>query len=381
MDAQQAIDGNQNHHSHKAKIAGRGAKEKKKEKSQKEKGTRNEKHNSRANSVANIGKTKRSIQRNLDRSQKKEYVPTVDRRTDLVHETPPSVIVIMGPKNVGKSTLIRSLVKLYTNHNLTTINGPITLITGKSKRITIFECPTDPNQQTAAMLDCAKIADLVLLCVNVQVGFTMETFEFLNILQTHGFPKVMGILTHCDLIRTNKQLNNMKKLYKQRFWTEIYQGAKMFHFSGIIHNKYYLKNEIKQLSLFISRVKYRPLLWRNTHPYVLVDRYEDVTNPNDIVLPNVAGTNQSHETSSDDDPQQTRSIIFYGYVRGTHLKPNMTMHCIGIGDYTMTSITALPDPLPLPDKESERKVSKNECLGLTLSEIDFALLFKLETYR
>ena len=59
----------------------------------------------------------------------------------------------------------------------------------------------------------------------------------------------------------------------------------------------------------------------------------------------------------------------------------MTMHCIGIGDYTMTSITALPDPLPLPDKESERKVSKNECLGLTLSEIDFVLLFKLESYR
>ena len=354
MEASQGNDGNQSHHSHKVKVAGRGAKEKKKEKSQKEKGTRNEKHNSRANSVANIGKTKRSIQRNLDRSQKKEYVPAVDRRTDLVHETPPSVIVIMGPKNVGKSTLIRSLVKLYTNHNLTTITGPITLVTGKSKRITIFECPTDPNQQTAAMLDCAKIADLVLLCVNVQVGFTMETFEFLNILQTHGFPKVMGILTHCDLIRTNKQLNNMKKLYKQRFWTEIYQGAKMFHFSGIIHNKYYLKNEIKQLSLFISRVKYRPLVWRNTHPYVLVDRYEDVTNPNDIYP-------TATDTDDNGNPQQsTRSIIFYGYVRGTHLKPNMTIHCIGIGDYAMTSITALPDPLPLPDKESERKTLKKK---------------------
>jgi ribosome biogenesis protein BMS1 len=347
MNMEQPTDNNQSHHSHKAKVAGRGAKEKKKDKLQKEKGTRNEKHNSRANSVAKIGKTKRTIQRNLDRSQKKEYVPSVDRRTDLVHETPPSVIVIMGPKNVGKSTLIRSLVKLYTNHNLTSITGPITIITGKTKRITIFECPTDPQQQTTAMLDCAKIADLVLLCVNVQVGFTMETFEFLNILQTHGFPKVMGILTHCDLIRTNKQLNNMKKLYKQRFWTEIYQGAKMFYFSGVIHNKYYLKNEIKQLSLFISRVKYRPLLWRNTHPYVLVDRYEDVTNPNDVT---------AAEQSGRDGQDQSRSIIFYGYVRGTHLKPNMTIHCIGIGDYTMSSITSLPDPLPLPEKESERKV-------------------------
>jgi ribosome biogenesis protein BMS1 len=336
MDAQ---DHTQDHHSHKSRKAGRGAKEKKKDQVQKEKGQRTEKHNARAHSVAKIGKTKRTIQRNLDRSQKKEYVPAVDRRTDLIHETPPPVVVVMGPKNVGKSTLIRSLIKLYTNHNLTTVTGPITVITGKTKRITFIECPTDPSNQIAAMLDCAKVADLVLLCVNVKVGFTMETFEFLNILQTHGFPKVMGILTHCDLLKTTKQLHTAKKMYKQRFWTEIYQGAKMFHFSGIIHNKY-LKNEIKQLSLFISRVKFRPLVWRNTHPYVIVDRYEDVTNPNDI----------------ENNPYIERSIIFYGYVRGTHLKPNMTLHCIGIGDYTMSSVTALPDPLPLPDKESERKV-------------------------
>ena len=128
--------------------------------------------------------------------------------------------------------------------------GPITVVTGKSKRITLIECPND----TAAMLDCAKIADLVLLCVDAKFGFEMETFEFLNVLQTHGFPKVMGIFTHLDLFRTAKNLRKTKKLLKHRFWTEIYEGAKMFYFSGVINGKY-LKNEVKQLTLFISRVK------------------------------------------------------------------------------------------------------------------------------
>jgi hypothetical protein len=82
----------------------------------------------------------------------------------------------------------------------------------------------------------------------------METFEFLNILQTHGFPKVMGVFTHLDQFRTAKNLRKTKKLLKHRFWTEIYDGAKMFYFSGVVNGKY-LKNEVKQLTLFIQRVK------------------------------------------------------------------------------------------------------------------------------
>ena len=107
-----------------------------------------------------------------------------------------------------------------------------------------------------AMIDISKIADLVLTLIDAKFGFEMETFEFLNLLQTHGYPKVMGVFTHLDQFRTAKNLRKTKKLLKHRFWTEIYDGAKMLYFSGIINNKY-LKNETKQLTLFISRVKVR----------------------------------------------------------------------------------------------------------------------------
>ena len=241
----------QDHHTHKQRKEGRGAKEKKKTLKEKKDGTRKERHNPRAFSVSNIGRTQRTIQRNLDRSQKKEYIPQKDRQSSIANASPPALVVVMGPPKVGKTTLIRSLVKLYTNHNLTTVTGPITVVTGKQKRITLLECP---SHDTSSLLDCAKIADLVLLCVDAKFGFEMETFEFLNILQTHGFPKVMGVFTHLDQFQTAQNLRKTKKLLKHRFWTEIYDGAKMFYFSGMIHGKY-LKNEVKQLSLFISRVK------------------------------------------------------------------------------------------------------------------------------
>jgi ABC-type phosphate transport system ATPase subunit len=76
----------------------------------------------------------------------------------------------MGPPKCGKSTLIRSLVKVYTNHNLTEIVGPITVVAAKTRRVTFIECPNS----TTAMIDCAKVADLVLLCVDAKFGFEME---------------------------------------------------------------------------------------------------------------------------------------------------------------------------------------------------------------
>ena len=74
------------------------------------------------------------------------------------------------------------------------------------------------------MIDVAKIADLVLLLIDAKFGFEMETFEFLNIAQVYGLPRVMGVLTHMDLYKImNKQLNKRKTQLKHRFWTEIYQ--------------------------------------------------------------------------------------------------------------------------------------------------------------
>jgi ribosome biogenesis protein BMS1 len=116
-----------------------------------------------------------------------------------------------------------------------------------------------------------------------------------------------------------------------------------------------LKNEVKQLTLFISRVKYRPLVWRNTHPYVLVDRHEDITHPNTIA----------------DDPTCDRSVTFYGYVRGTHLRPGQTVHLIGAGDFKMAEVGALHDPCPLPDQEkkSQSLNKKDSLLFAPLSNV------------
>eukprot|EP00941_MAST-03F_sp_MAST-3F-sp1_P005035 g5035.t1 len=298
--------------------------------------TENEKRqNHKAFGVANYGRVHRTIQRNNDLKHRTEVKAATDRNNAEGKLKPPIVVTVMGPAGCGKTTLVKSLVKKWTNQTLTTVNGPINVVTGKKRRVTLYECPSN---DTNAMIDLAKISDLVLLMIDASFGFEMETFEFLNVLQVHGFPKVLGVLTHLDKFRMSKRLQKTKKKLKSRFWTEIYEGAKLFYLSGLINGRY-PKNEVHNLCLFISRIKFRPLTWRNTHPYVLVDRFEDITPSGEV---------EKDETCS-------RTMTMYGFVRGTNLKPGMKVHIPGAGDFYMKSLALMPDPCPLPEKSKDGK--------------------------
>ena len=59
-------------------------------------------------------------------------------------------------------------------------------------------------------------------------------------------------------------------------WKECYPlaaGAKLFYLSGMKNGRY-MKREVLNLARFISVMKFRPLSWRQTHPFLLADRFE-----------------------------------------------------------------------------------------------------------
>ncbi|TFY55778.1 hypothetical protein EVJ58_g8034 [Rhodofomes roseus] len=280
----------------------------------------------------------RQGRRNVERDQTRLHVPLVNRTPD--DQPPPVIVAIVGPPGVGKTTLLKSLVRRYTKQTLNEVKGPVTVVSGKKKRITFIECNSDLN----SMIDIGKIADLVLLMIDGSYGFEMETFEFLNILQSHGFPKVIGVLTHLDLIKKAATLRATKKALKKRFWTEIYQGAKLFYLSGVMNGRY-PDTEILNLSRFISVMKFRPLVFRNSHPYLLADRLEDLT-PREQV--------RTSKGKCD------RTVTVYGYLRGTNLRLGTKVHIPGVGDLSMKSVTALGDPCPLPDADSEKRRKLSE---------------------
>ncbi len=120
----------------------------------------------------------KQVRRKLDREHKQQHLPTLNAD---VTTASPFVIAVVGPpkvcssflisiiflphtinnylsrsllylltiatmsspslsygKQVGKSTLIKSLVRHYTRHNLTEIKGPVTVVSGTLLYHTIF---------------------------------------------------------------------------------------------------------------------------------------------------------------------------------------------------------------------------------------------------
>ncbi|KAK4158098.1 ribosome biogenesis protein bms1 [Chaetomidium leptoderma] len=286
--------------------------------------------NPKAFAVSNPGKLARQAARSHDIKEKRLHVPLVDRVPD---EPPPRLVTIVGPPGVGKTTLLKSLIRRYAKETISDPVGPITVVTSKKQRLTFVECPNELE----AMVDIAKVADIVLLMIDGNYGFEMETMEFLNILAATGMPgNVFGILTHLDLFRKPQALKEAKKRLKHRLWSELYQGAHLFYLSGVLNGRY-PDREIHNLSRFLSIMKNpRPLVWRNSHPYTIIDNYRDITHP----------------TKIEEDDTCDRSIELSGYLRGTNFAAQgQRVHVAGLGDFTISSMEVLPDPCPTPAME------------------------------
>eukprot|EP00892_Ulva_mutabilis_P007124 jgi/Ulvmu1/4784/UM020_0069.1 len=286
--------------------------------------------------LASKGRARIQRARTAEREQRRLHVPVVDNSTE---EPPPLLVAVHGPPGVGKTTLIRCLIKHYTRQSVGELRGPVTVVSSKKRRLTFVECPTD----ICGMIDVAKAADVVLLLIDGEFGFEMETFEFLMLLQQHGMPKVIGVLNHLDGFKDNKKLKKVKKELKTRFDVEVSHGAKLFYLSGIRHGKY-LKREVLNLARFISTARTRPINWRLAHPYLLADRFEDITNK-EVVRKN---------------PRCDRTVVLFGYLRGCNLRLGQRVHIAGVDDFSVDEIEQFPDPCPLPDTIKKRGLNEQE---------------------
>ena len=298
------------------------------------------KRNPKGFTVNSAQNMRKQFVRKQDIRTKKHHVPVLDRAA-LSLEPPPITVAVVGAPKVGKSTLIKCLLKNFTNLKLTAVKGPVTVVANKKSRLTFIEC----NNDICSMIDIAKVADLVLLMIDASFGFEMETFEFLSVCQVHGMPRMIGVLTHLDCMKDNKAQKRQKKYLKHRFWDEVYQGAKLFYFSKFVNGEY-LKREVHNLARFVSVMKFKAITWRNNHPYLLADRLEDLTPAENIRL----------------NPKCERNICLYGYARGSPFQQFQDVHVPGCGDFKLSDLSYLPDPCPLPEVLKKRVLNQKEHL-------------------
>ena len=112
---------------HRRKQAGpKSFKKKKKKKTQQD---QEDRKNPKAFIYRSAVRAAKSQRRTLDIKEKKHHLPQVDR-TPL--EPPPVLVAVVGPPQVGKTTLINGLVKHFTHQTLSVgSTGPVTVVSGE----------------------------------------------------------------------------------------------------------------------------------------------------------------------------------------------------------------------------------------------------------
>ena len=259
-------------------------------------------------------------------------------------DEPPLIIMIQGGHSSGKTTLIKSLVKYYTNQNITSFKGSITVRNSKNQRLTFIECPND----ISSLDDCSKIVDVAILLIDARVGFEMETFEFISLLKNHGFTQIVGVITHMDDFRQNKSLSKYKKQIKKRFIKDATDKSKLFYLFGI-KNNLYIKLQLHTMARYLKVIKPNQPGFRINHPYIFCDRYD---------------INFSKIQKKEEEKNEDVIVSLFGYVRGNHLNKNSLIYINGLGEFNIDFAEKIEAPCPI------EMVSKNGKVKRTLKKKD-----------
>ena len=147
------------------------------------------------------------------------------------------LISFIGPRQSGKTTLIKSIVEHFTNIDKWP-NSNLTSISSSNEEIVIL---AENISDAFSALNFLKFSDIIVSVVNGFFGLELETFETTTVIKNSNLNRFIFVLTHLDLFKTWKSLKKAKKRIKDRLVQEANGNCKIFYCSGLKNNNGYFR--------------------------------------------------------------------------------------------------------------------------------------------
>lgn len=169
---------------------------------------------------------------------------------------------IIGPRQSGKTTLLKSIVNHFTKVKKWICSGVISILNSNGEVLIVVE----NNSDILSIVNCTTFSDLIVSVIDGFLGLELEIFETILLAKKSGLKRYVFLLTHLDLFKTWKSLKKAKKRIKDRLVKETNGNCKIFYISGVKTDNLYFPGEIKNFTRYLVKVRTNynsPLIFQN----------------------------------------------------------------------------------------------------------------------
>ncbi|KAK8648876.1 hypothetical protein V6N13_129618 [Hibiscus sabdariffa] len=251
------------------------------------------------------------------REQKKAAV-LKEKRASSGSASPPRVILLFPlSAYVNVSSLAEDILRLLS----TEVSGALSSTVASSEyklRATVLQAP---HGDLLSCIEMAKVADLIAFVASATEESTCDYIDSfgshcLSVFRSLGLPSTVVFIR--NLPTELKRRNDAKKVVTSNLTSEFPEDCKFYPADT--------KDDLHKFMWLFKEQRLTAPHWRNQRPYLLAQKVDMV--PEDF------------------SPEKC-TILLTGYTRAHSLSVNQLVHVSGAGDFQLSKIEIMKDPLPL----------------------------------
>ncbi|XP_039055690.1 pre-rRNA-processing protein TSR1 homolog [Hibiscus syriacus] len=271
------------------------------------------------------------LQRNKMLREQKKAAILKEKRASSGSASPPRVIILFPlSASVNVSSLAEDILRLLS----TEVSGavPSTVASSEYKlRATVLQAP---HGDLLSCMEMAKVADLIAFVASATEESTcafIDSFgsHCLSVFRSLGLPSTVVFIR--DLPTEIKRRNDAKKIVISSLTSEFPEDCKFYPADS--------KDDLHKFMWLFKEQRLTAPHWRNQRPYLMAQKVDLVP---------------------DDSSPEKCILLLSGYTRAHSLSVNQLVHVSGAGDFQLSKIEIMKDPIPLNARKDHNAMDSDD---------------------
>lgn len=281
------------------------------------------------------------LQRSKMLREQKRAALLKEKRASSGSASPPRVILLFPlSASVDVSSLAEDLLRLLSTES-TEGTGALSSTVASSEyklRATVLQAP---HGDLLTCMEMAKVADLVAFVASAIEESALDYIDSfgsqcLSVFRSLGLPSTVVLIR--DLPTELKRRNDAKKICTSSLTSEFPEDCKFYPADT--------KDELHKFMWLFKEQRLTTPHWRNQRPYLMAQKVDMVP---------------------DDSCPGKCTLLLTGYTRAHSFSVNHLVHVSGAGDFQLSKIEIMKDPIPLNARKEHDAMDSDDIQGVEVT--------------